>query len=225
MHPEPSVKAQLFGSDGVKIDSEFLVNTATDLGQHSSTITGLANGGFVVTWVDRSGSLLDEGDQRNIKAQIFSAAGVKTGTEFLVNTETASQQDMPNIAALTNGGFAVTWTDFSGTLGDNIGTSIKAQIFSAAGVEIGTEFLVNTETASDQSLPTITGLANGGFVVTWSDENENGSLGDNDVSIKAQVFSAAGAKIGTEFLVNTQTEGFHFISRITGLANGDFVVT
>jgi NAD(P)H-dependent flavin oxidoreductase YrpB (nitropropane dioxygenase family) len=94
--------------------------------------------------------------------------------------------------------------DQSGTLGDSDGTSIKAQIFDAAGAKVGSEFLVNTEAASYQFKPVIARLADGGFVVSWED---NGSmLGDSDYgNIKAQVFGATGAKIGSEFLVNTET--------------------
>ena len=175
----------------MKVGTEFLVNTGIADDQRAPTITGLANGGFVVTWQDYSGTLGDS-SSGSIKAQLFSATGVKVGTEFLVNTETVDAQGSPAITSLANGGFVVTWHDSSGTLGDSDSSSIKAQIFSATGVKVGTEFLVNTETFSDQLFPTITSLANGGFVVTWSDAS--GTLGDNDsFSVKAQIFSAIGA--------------------------------
>ena len=90
-------------------------------------------------------------------------------SEILVNTETAGYQSNPLATELVNGGFVVTWTDSSGTLGDADGASIKAQVFGADGAKIGSEFLVNTATASDQYNPTITGLSNGRFVVTWYD--------------------------------------------------------
>ena len=99
------------------------------------------------------------------------AEAVKVGTEFLVNTETADNQISPTITDLTNGGFVVTWWDESDTLGDNSISSIKAQVFEADGTKVGSEFLVNTQTANDQILPTITGLVNGGFVVTWADNS------------------------------------------------------
>ena len=167
--------------------SEILVNAETGSYQSHPNVTGLASGGFVVTWTDSSGTL---GDDRNtsIKAQIFDADSRKSGSEFLVNTETISYQFNSKAVGLAGGGFVVSWIDFSGTLGDDSGSSIKAQIFDAAGVKIGTEFLVNTETVSDQWNPTITGLSNGDFVVTWSDFSC--TLGDSDgTSIKAQVFA------------------------------------
>src|SRR5262245_16522735 len=93
----------------------------------------------------------------------------------------------------------------------------------------GTEFLVNTETANTQMAPTIIGLSNGGFVVTWQDgvfATGSGTLGDSSSSsIKAQVFDASGAKVGSELLVNSQTENGQFDPAVTVLSGGGFIVT
>jgi Ca2+-binding RTX toxin-like protein len=218
-----NIKAQIFDNAGVKIGEEFLVNTETADTQDHPAIASLASGGFVVTWADYSGT---RGDASSIstKAQMFDAAGAKLGREFLVNTQTALDQWYPSVTGLSGGGFVVTWWDNSGTLGDASGSSIKAQMFDAAGARIGGEFLVNTQTANAQAVPTITSLSSGGFVVTWSDES--GTLGDASFySIKAQVFDAAGGRIGGEFLVNTQTANGQVTSTITSLAGGGFVVT
>jgi hypothetical protein len=181
-----SIKAQVFNATGGTVGSEFLVNTQTANAQIGPRITGLSNGGFVVTWDDRSGTLGDASPP-SVKAQVFDATGAKVGTEFLVNTQTESDQNGQSVTALSNGGFVVTWHDRS-TLSDASGSSIKAQVFDAAGGKVGTEFLVNTHTAADQSRPTITSLSNGGFVVSWDDRS--GTLGDaSSTSIKAQVFS------------------------------------
>ena len=73
---------------------------------------------------------------------------------------------------------------------------------------MGSELLVNTATASNQSVPQITALSNGGFVVTWQDDSQGvgGATGDNsDNAVKAQVFAANGTRVGSELLVNTAT--------------------
>ncbi|OYU35315.1 MAG: hypothetical protein CFE35_10035 [Novosphingobium sp. PASSN1] len=218
-----SIKAQIFDAGGVHVGSEFLVNTQTASYQYNPTITGLSNGGFVVTWNDSSGTLGDA-EGTSIKAQVFDAEGVKVGSEFLVNTATANDQFNSTITGLSNGGLVVTWNDTSGTLGDAGGVCIKAQIFDAGGVQVGIEFLVNTETAGYQYNPTITGLSNGGFVVAWNDTS--GTLGDADgTSIKAQVFDAVGAKVGGEFLVNADSMGDQYSPVVAGLSNGGFAVT
>jgi autotransporter passenger strand-loop-strand repeat protein len=217
-----SIKAQVFTADGTKVGSEFLVNTQTAGFQQHPTITGLSNGGFVVSWEDTSGTLGDSSGT-SIKAQVFAADGTKVGSEFLVNTSAANVQTSPAITGLSNGGFVVSWQDTSGTLGDGSGASVKAQLFDADGTKVGTEFLVDTQTAGNQTVPTITGLANGGFVVSWQDAS--GTLGDaSGTSIKAQVFAADGSKVGSEFLVNTEVAHDQLSPSVTALSNGDFVV-
>ncbi|WP_238272782.1 beta strand repeat-containing protein, partial [Methylobacterium cerastii] len=211
------IKAQIYGADGKAVGTEFLVNTETANDQRASTVTGLSNGGFVVTWTDAS-QIGDDTIGSGIKAQVYKADGSRVGTEFLVNTATANNQQLSTVTGLSNGGFVVTWTDASG---DADGAGIKAQVYKADGSRVGTEFLVNTATATDQLLSTVTGLSNGGFVVTWTDES-----GDADgYGIKAQVFNADGSRVGTEFLVNTTTTSSQYFSTVTGLKDGGFVVT
>lgn len=76
----------------------------------------------------------------------------KVGSEFIVNSETNSFQGVSTTAGLADGGFVVTWTDASGTYGDDSATSIKAQVYGADGAPIGGEFLVNTDTVGLQEI-------------------------------------------------------------------------
>jgi Ca2+-binding RTX toxin-like protein len=163
---------------------------------------------------------------------VFAADGTKTGLEILVNTATAGGQVSPRITALENGGFVVTWLDFSegvgGATGDNSGSAIKAQVFTASGAKTGSEILVNTATHLDQDLTQITATSSGGFVVTWQDWSRGvgGASGDySSGAIKAQMFSAAGDRIGSEFLVNTATQHHQGLPQITALPDDGFVVT
>jgi Bacterial Ig domain/Cadherin-like domain len=221
-----SIKAQVFDASGAKVGGELLVNTATANSQANPSITALTNGNFVVTWEDNS---LQGGDasSTSIKAQMFNVSGnaVSTvGGEVLVNTATQNGQIAPAITALAGGGFVVTWSDASGQGGDASGFGIKAQMFDASGTKAGGEFLVNTATSSDQRTPSITALSTGGFIVAWNDGSGQGGDASGG-SIKAQIFNAAGGKVGGEKLVNTQTVGSQNFPSITALSNGWFVVT
>ena len=69
------------------------------------------------------------------------------------------------MTALADGSFVATWG--SDDPGDGSGGCIRARVFDADGNPTGADFVVNTTTASDQLLPTVTALADGGFVVTW----------------------------------------------------------
>ena len=56
------------------------------------------------------------------------------GGEFRVNTRTGLEQEAPDVAVLTNGGFVVAWQDHDefGTGGDSGGFGVKAQIYDGA---------------------------------------------------------------------------------------------
>ncbi len=218
-----SIRAQMYDASGTAVGSEFLVNTATAGAQDRSTVTGLASGGFVVSWTDAS---LTGGDANGtgVKAQIYDASGARVGGEFLVNTQTTNNQGDSSITALSSGGFVVSWGDTSLLGTDRSGSGVKAQIYSASGVKLGGEFLVNTTTTADQITPSLTSLSNGGFIATWADGSRLG--GDTSgYGIKAQMFSASGAKVGVEFLVNTSALNNQTQPVIASLASGKFVAS
>ena len=184
---------------------EILVNTATANNQSGGNIALLPGGGFVVVWSDGSMTGADTSSFA-VKGQRFDADGNPVGGEFLVNSTVTGNQSGPTVATLASGRFVVTWSDASATGGDTSSIAVRGQIFEANGTPVGGEFLINTVTANSQSLPAIVELSGGGFVVSWTDASLIG--GDASGSgIKAQIFDAAGAKVGGEILVNTETSG------------------
>jgi hypothetical protein len=230
-----AVKAQVFSAGGTPVGTEIRVNTATADRQDMPQTTSLANGGFVVTWRDLSHGVGGAGGDTSgsaVKAQVFTAGGTPVGSELLVNSATANDQTQPQITALSNGGFVVTWSDLShgvgGAGGDTDGHAIKAQVFAAGGTPVGSEILVNGATAGEQDVWDATALSNGGFAVTWDDASHGvgGAGGDTDAhAIKAQAFAADGTPLGTELLVNSATANDQTHPQITALPNGGFVVT
>ncbi len=214
------MKAQIYDANGARVGGEIRLNTNTSAFQEYGDIVGLANGGFVATW--RTTDTSADGSGQAVKAQIFAASGAKVGAEFLVNSQTAGDQYSPVTAALSGGGFVITWYS-TDTAQDGSGSALKAQIFSASGVKVGSEFLVNTQTADSQREPTVTALPDGGFMIAWSTLH---TLQDGNASaIKAQVFSASGTKVGAEMLVNTLATGSQFLPDIATLADGRVVIS
>ncbi|HEV2865757.1 MAG TPA: cadherin domain-containing protein, partial [Allosphingosinicella sp.] len=210
-----SIKAQRFDAAGAKIGPEFLVNSQTSNIQWISSVAELDTGGFVITWETYDSA--QDGSGRAIKAQIYDGAGARVGTEFLVNTVTASDQLNADISTLSGGRFIVTWLiNIGGKL------DVRGQVFDSTGAKIGGEILVNSQTFESQTEVGVTNLANGGFVVTWTtfDTAQDGS----GSAIKAQVFDAAGARVGGEILVNTAGAAAQKSPSVAGLANGDFVI-
>lgn len=213
------IALQLFNAAGAKAGSIQTINSITFYEQYAPTITSLANGDVVVAWVDYSG-LGQDADPPAIKMQILHQDGLKVGGELLVNLP-LGYQDSPSVAALTNGKFVVTWSDFAGPGADTNG-SVRAQIFNSDGSKSGGELSVNTISASTQNDSAIVGLANGGFVITWTDfSGQTGSVS----SVRGQVFTAAGQKVGNELLLQSSLNGVRNDTSVAALADGRFIVT
>ncbi|NRB36216.1 MAG: tandem-95 repeat protein, partial [Rhodobacteraceae bacterium] len=170
------VKAQIFDGDGQPSGDEFLVNTTTNSSQQGADVVTLSDGGFVVVW--RSSDGVIDTSSTGIRAQMFDADGTKRGDELQVNSEYAGSQNSAAVAALSSGGFVVTWRSADGVQ-DSEGSGIKAQIFDAGGVAKGGEFLLNQVTASSQTSPAVAGLSNDRFVGVWtsSDDSQSGVSG------------------------------------------------
>ena len=217
-----AVRGQQYDSTGTKVSGEFLVNTTTANTQQQPSVAGLIGGGFVVTWTDWSATGGDTSFSA-VRGQQYDSTGTKVSGEFLVNTTTANTQQQPSVVALAGGGFVVTWTDTSATGGDTTGWAVRGQQYDSTGIKVGGEFLVNSTTVSDQFEPSVTGLADGGFVVTWTDASSTG--GDTNWAVRGQQYDSTGAKVGGEFLVNTTTANTQQQPSVAALTGGGFVVT
>lgn len=184
--PVRSVNAQLFRPDGTPIGSEYVGNAVAGnlAGQGEPAITGLAGGRYVVTWTNTH--VFDT----DIQGQVFNANGGLRGAVIAVNTTTVGAQGDSSTAALTGGGFVTAWVDHG--LG-GLNPEIRAQVFGANGARSGAEFLVNADTNGIQRAPSVAALSDGRFVVTW--EDNRGTGGDADFSIRAQVFDSRSAAI------------------------------
>ena len=213
---DQGIFGQRFDASGNKSGAEFQVNTHTTSFQQYSAVTSLTDGGFVVTWHDDSGH---DGSGYGVFGQRYSSSGSATGSQFQINSTTASTQAYPSISSLSGGGFVATWTDYSGEDGSEKG--IFGQRYDASGNKVASEFQINTHTSGDQSWSDIASLPNGGFVVTWSSSGQDA----NGEGVYAQRYNASGEKDGTEFRVNTYQTGNEMHSEVTALNDGGYVVT
>jgi hypothetical protein len=211
----------IFGNSAVA--QEFLVNTTTASSQGNPAIASLVDGGFVITWTDASQSGADTNNFA-IRAQLYDAAGIRKGTEFLVNTTTINAQQQSNVAGLSDGGFVVVWQDNSASSGDAFGFDIHAQRFDSTGSKIDGELLVNSTTAGNQEAPVVAGLVGGGFVVSWTDLSQSGDDTSN-FAVRARQYTSAGLATTDDFVVNTIILGGQFQPAIAALSNGGFIVT
>ncbi|MEO1686790.1 MAG: hypothetical protein AAFU61_02685, partial [Pseudomonadota bacterium] len=172
------------------------------------------NAGYVVVWTDPA----SDGSNSGVRGRMFDAAGLAVGSDFPVNTSTSGNQSGAAVATLADGGFVVVWTDSNAN--DGSGSGVYGQRYDASGTAVGGEFRVNDTTASSQSVPDISALANGGFVVAW----EGSGVGDGS-GVFTQSYDANGARVDAEQRVNVLTSGAQFAASVTGLASGGYAVS
>ena len=93
--------------------------------------------------------------------------------------------------------------------------------FGTDGAKLGSEFLVNTTTVSNQTQPRVAMLSDGDFVAVWYDDGgQDGSGG----AVFGQRFNADGNLDGAQFRVNDVTVGSQYQPTVIGLSTGGFVV-
>ncbi|MBG6072197.1 MULTISPECIES: hypothetical protein [unclassified Polaromonas] len=193
--------AQRFDANGIAVRAVQQINSITLSSKLFSSVAaaGLADGGYVVTW--RAPRTADT--SLDIYARRFDAQGVACpcGAEKRVNTFT-DLLDLAfrttAVAALADGGYLVTW-DSSGPSG-LAGSAIYTQRYGANNSPIGSPTLITPDAFGDQlgaSFPAVSGLAGGGYAVTYVL-----ALRETDPVIAVQSFHADGSALAAPSLVN-----------------------
>jgi Ca2+-binding RTX toxin-like protein len=157
-----TIRARIFNADGTPSGADFIVNSTTTSDQTTPAITVLADGRMVFTWQSYDAG---DGDLSCIRARIYTAAGVPSGPDFIVNTTSLGAQSDAAITALADGRFVVAWA--STDAGDGSEGCIRARLFNLDGTPAGDDFIVNTTAADYQFTPVLTALQNGSFQIAW----------------------------------------------------------
>jgi VCBS repeat-containing protein len=206
---------QRYSSSGLALGDEFQINNNTSFQQHPVNVSALYDGGWIVTW----GSENYDGSGFGIFGQRYNRLGDSVNGEFQINTYSLGHQSFGSVSSLLNGGWVVTWQSESSQDGDSSG--IYGQRYNTAGEPAGSEFLVNTYTTGDQKAPSVSSLADGGWIVTWQSTGQDG----NSYGIYGQRYSSLGEAVDDEFQINTFNYYRQFGSSSTGLVDGGWVVT
>ena len=213
--------AQRFDANGVQTGSEVRIDSVPGWISDSPRIAGLANGGFIAAWTSSNGQ---DGDGRGIYARSYDSNGAPVSAEFRVNTYTTNEQIMPDVVALQDGGYMVTWTSYQPVANPHqVGTNIYAQRYNASGGAVGGETLINTNTSYlyGKSGSKLAALEDGGYVVAWTSHGQDGS----GYGVYARRYDATGQPRGGEFLVNTTTAQGQYINDIAALDDGGYAIT
>jgi hypothetical protein len=155
--------ARRFNATGGALGDDFRVNLVNEgLLQHP-VVAGLKNGGFVVIREVFASSDTD------IYGQRFNATGGRAGGDFRVNAVAAGYQLDPAVAGLSNGGFVVTWSEFTTHF-------CKGRLYNPSGVAVGGNFTANSSVIPTDARSSVAPQLSGAFVVTYQGSAPNATF-------------------------------------------------
>ena len=187
-HQSPSddsgfgIFAQNIDPTGQALGPGFQISTDEDGPRLDVALAGLSGGGFVALW----SSFLQDGSSWGVFGRRYDATGAPMGGEFQVNTTSANAQERPGVAALSDGGFLVSWQSM-GQDGDDWGVFQRRYSADGAG---GPELAAANATALAQTTPACAPRAAGGWVTLWA----SGGLDGGGYGIFGQLFDVNSAK-------------------------------
>jgi hypothetical protein len=193
-----------------------------DLGSYNEDdvpqVLALADGGYVVVW---QGYVPADGAS-NILVQRFDSNGVAAGAQLGLRGMSSSYlyDYAPQAAALAGGSYVIAW---SGDTSDSQNYDVFVQLVDSNNSAVGSpQRLQGISGYYSDSVPQITALSGGGYVVVWQ-----GTTSDAGTDIFLQQFSNNGQPAGNM----QRLEGISGAAladtapQLTALADGGYVVT
>lgn len=194
-----------FDRDSLPMDeTEFRIQSSAGGFPLSPEVAAWPDGRFIVVWYDLFAD--DEGDAA--LAQIFDSDGEPIAPFFVVNTFTAGEQREVATAVLANDHAVVVWGSGGAAQQDGSQVGIFAQIVDRNGAKVGPEMPVNTFTSGVQRAPQVVADPQGGFLVLWNSEEQDG----DGNGVYARRFAAEGFWDGGEFRVSSTIKGDQIVS-------------
>ena len=201
---------------GLEIDENGSAQATLDVAISSTTAGG---GATTADATILDGKLSPTAGVNSMTLTLGAGAGTPVDITSLAGDQ--STADATIIATAINAGTTGSSSGANATTTAGVVTSdpcVKTPIF------VGPEFQVNTNLTSAYPLSSVTGLTDGGFVVTWTNLNGYNGYGD----ILGQRYDANGAAAGSEFQVSNNTaqggiEDADFTKETTDLAKNQIL--
>jgi hypothetical protein len=207
------VFGQRYTNNGVETGGVFQIDSQPPAGDEADpTIAALADGGWIVVWQKINPADLDN----DIYARRYNANGVSVSDEFRVNSSVDGEQRWGSVLELSDGGWIIVWESRPSTEIQGF-YNILARRYDADGNPLGEEFQVNTSTNSGQGSANITGLQDGGWLISWTSYEDENLRSPAELS-KARRYDASGVPIGAEFELGAP------YAQTTGLENGGWAI-
>jgi hypothetical protein len=152
------VKARIFGANYIAEGPDFLVNTTVAGEQRWPNVTALEGGGFVIVWRELANSAASSPSA--VRGQVYDVSGLKIGGEITF-AEAASIRGEARVAALSGGGFAVSWIDESEY-------KLLVREYDYSSKSVGDAITINTygKSALEHDITT---LSDGSVGIVWAE--------------------------------------------------------
>jgi hypothetical protein len=171
-------------------------------------VVALSNGNaFVVWWGGQSGTA-------DIYGRVLAPNGTALTNDFTINQNTAGNQYVTSMTALSNDNAVAVWH------GNQAGTwDAYGRVMAPNGTALTNDFTINQATTGTQDSAILATLSNGNVFVVW------GSLQAGNGDIYGRVMSPTGTAVTDDFLINQYTTGDQYTPSVAALSNGNaFVV-
>lgn len=186
------------GSSLVEEIAEFQVNEQVDSTQNWSSSTAYndgANDKIIITWFSRDDALEANNGSTNVAARTFDIDGTNPGTEFVVNTVSANDEQFPEVQTLDSGDVAFVYSN---------ATDINLKILDNADIN-GAAALAQTQVSANASAseayPKFEQTFDGNLFIAWVTADDGDLEG-----VARSVYQTDGTQVAAEAVVNTQTD-------------------
>ena len=171
------VYGRIYNSSGVAVGGEFPINASATNACANPSVACSAQGGFAVAWSQNDNVTLGAGGNVtgvpsvsrsangwDVFGRLFDANGTAVTAPVRLNTTTYGDQYAPKISA-SGGDYLAVWTSLGQ---DGSREGVYGQFLAGNGDFTGSEFRVNTTTASRQMDPAVVSDGANRFMVVWS---------------------------------------------------------
>ena len=170
----------------------------------------LSDGGYVIAW---SGLDTANGNAEAIYLQRYNAQNQAMGGPVGLNTMFSGQDVLPQMAALPNGRYVLTWTD-----GVKVFSMVRNQDDS---VDLAHYKILQGATSNASGYPQVLALASGGYVLAWQGTTTDGHAAD----VYVRAFRADGTALGVEHRLSTGLGASDGIPALAALSDGGYLVS
>lgn len=208
---------RIFPADGSGPSNPAQVNTYVDNDQHFPKVAINSDGSFLVVWLSNEPREPGSTSFRNVvRSQAFNANANPVGDEQLLSTlaPLLSQKNKVDIDVLPNSEYIVVWRSSQTPEPEDSSVTIQGRRIGFNGAPLAGQFQINsTMTSASERFPAVTSLADGGFLVVWTDPQVHGRR-----------FNSNFTPVGDDFQINTYINGTESLTVVDRNEDGRVLV-